>query len=41
MKKVYDAVEASSDLYCVTSFKPWESKGGKNMITIQLEKKEE
>lgn len=41
LKSIYDAVESASNLYVVTSFKPWESKGGKQMITIQLEKKEE
>ena len=39
MKKIYDAVEIASDIYVVTSFKPWESKGGKQMISIQLEKR--
>ena len=41
IKKIYEAVEASSELYVVTSFKPWESKGGKQMISIQLERKGE
>ena len=37
MKKIYEAVETASDRYVVTSFKPWESKGGSQMITIQLQ----
>lgn len=38
-KKIHDAVANASDVYEVKSFKPWESDGGKEYITIQLIKK--
>jgi hypothetical protein len=35
-KKIHDAVTEASDKYEIKSFKPWESDGGKQYITIQL-----
>ena len=40
-KKIYEAVKSASNIYKVKSFKPWESDGGSQLITIQLIKKEE
>jgi len=40
MKKVHDAVNSASEKYEVKSFKPWESEGGKQYITIQLVQKD-
>jgi len=39
-QKIYEAVESASDIYGIKSFKPWESDGGKQYITIQLVKKD-
>ena len=39
-KKIYDAVKSASDTYVLKSFKPWESDGGKQYITISLVQKE-
>ena len=39
-KKIYEAVKSASDEYEIKSFKPWESDGGKQYITIQVIKKE-
>jgi len=41
MKKIYDVIVDASEKYAVKVFKPWESDGGKQYITIQLVKKEE
>lgn len=40
MKRINDAVRNASNLWEIKSFKPWESEGGKEMLTIQLIKKE-
>jgi hypothetical protein len=40
-KKIHDAVKNASELYDIKSFKPWESDGGKQFITVQLIKKVE
>ena len=40
-QKIYEAVKEISSLYKIKSFKPWESDGGKQYITIQLVKKDE
>jgi hypothetical protein len=39
-KKIVEAIEASTDVYEVKSFKPWKSTGNKQYITIQLVKKD-
>ena len=39
-KKIHDAVVSASEIYEIKSFKPWESDGGKQYITIQLIKKD-
>ena len=39
-QKIYEAVKGASDTYVLKSFKPWESEGGKQYITIQLVQKE-
>ena len=39
MKRINDAVRNASNLWEIKSFKPWESEGGKEMLTIQLIKK--
>ena len=39
-KKINDAIENVSDVYEIKSFKPWQSDGGRQYITIQLIKKE-
>ena len=41
MKKINDAVKNASNKWEIKSFKPWESEGGKEMLTIQLIKKDE
>ena len=40
-QKIYEAVKNISNVYDVKSFKPWESDGGHQYITIQLIKKDE
>lgn len=40
-KKIYEAVNSATIEYEMKVFKPWESDGGKQYITIQLIKKEE
>jgi len=39
-QKIYEAVKEASDKYVLKSFKPWESDGGKQYITVQLVQKE-
>jgi len=39
-KKIDEAIRNATDIYEVSSFKPWKSSGGKQYITIQLIKKE-
>ena len=41
MKKINDAVSNASSKWKIKSFKPWESDGGNEYITIQLIKKDE
>lgn len=40
MQKIHDAVKNASEKYVLKAFKPWESDGGKQYITIQLVQKE-
>lgn len=40
IKKIHEAVKNASDKYTVKSFKPWESAGSKEFITIVLAKKD-
>jgi len=39
-KQIHEAILGASETYEIKSFKPWESEGGKQYITIQLIKKE-
>lgn len=39
-KKIHEAIQGSSELYTIKSFKPWESEGGSQFITIQLKRKD-
>jgi len=40
LKKIIEALEASTEKYEVKSFKPWKSTGNREYITIQLIKKD-
>lgn len=40
MKKIHDALKDASDKFILKSFKPWESEGGKQYISIQMVQKD-